>query len=175
MKTTVDTHTLIVYLEGSIDSSNAESVQAQIEESIARHPDERLQFDATNLTYISSAGLRVLLFVAQQRKEKISIVNVSPEVFDIFETTGFTELFFVRKPLRQISVEGLREVGSGVSSIVYQLDTERIIKVYRSLPTNTLSFIEQERNVSKEIFLKGIPTAIPFDIVKTGKSIGGHL
>ena len=172
MKTLLDQQTLIIYLEGRIDQQNAESVKAQMEAAISQNPAEHLQLDATDLSYISSMGFRLLLDIAKQRKEKISIVNVKPEIMDIFQTTGFTELFLVRKPLRQISIEGLKEIGSGLSAQVYQLDAERIIKVYRPLPSNTPTFIEHERNISKEIFLKGIPTAIPFEVVKVGERMG---
>ncbi|MGX8706168.1 MAG: STAS domain-containing protein, partial [bacterium] len=106
MKTLLDQQTLIIYLEGRIDQQNAESVKAQMEAAISQTPAERLQLDATDLSYISSMGLRILLNLAKQRKEKISIVNVKPEVMDIFQMTGFTELFLIRKPLRQISIEG---------------------------------------------------------------------
>ena len=38
--------------------------------------------------------------------EALPVVNVSPEVYDIFDMTGFMELLDVKKRLREISVEG---------------------------------------------------------------------
>ena len=172
MRTEVFDRTLVLHLEGCLDAGNAEAVQKEMEEAILRNPSENLQLDATNLTYISSMGLRVLLAISKARKEKISIVNVNPEVMDIFQTTGFTELFLIRKPMREVSIEGLEEIGSGMSAQVYRLDAERIIKVYRPFPSNTLAFIERERNVSREIFLHGVPTAIPYEVVRVGERIG---
>lgn len=172
MKTVVDGNTLVLCLEGRIDSGNADSLLAQMEAAIARNPAGSLQLDAAGLSYISSAGLRALLSIAKRRNDKISIVNVNQEVMDILQTTGFTELFLVRKPLRQVSIEGLKEIGSGVSGQVYQLDAERIIKVFRLHPMNTLEYVEHERNVSEEIFLHGVPVAIPYDVVMVGERYG---
>ena len=53
-----------------------------------------LSIDAGELCYISSAGLRVLLKLCQKQKH-VEVMNVSPEVYDILEVTGFTDLLDV--------------------------------------------------------------------------------
>lgn len=62
----------------------------------------------------------------------IDVQNVSPAVYEILETTGFTELLNVRKRLREISVEGCEQIGAGVSSRVYRIDDDTIVKVFSS-------------------------------------------
>lgn len=67
---------------------------------------------AKKLEYISSAGLRVLLKLTKSVGE-VSIVNVSPEVYEIFDVTGFTSILNVKKALREISVDGCEVIGAG--------------------------------------------------------------
>ena len=56
-----------------------------------------LVVDLKNLEYISSAGLRVLLGVAQVMEDQgdMKVINVSSEVMDIFEVTGFDEVLTI--------------------------------------------------------------------------------
>ena len=67
MRTEVFDRTLVLHLEGCLDAGNAEAVQKEMEEAILRNPSETLQLDATNLTSISSMGLRVLLAISKAR------------------------------------------------------------------------------------------------------------
>ena len=69
-----------------------------------------------------------------------------------------------------ISIDGLKELGRGATSIVYQLDDEKIIKVY--YPWMKREDIEKERNSSRSAFIKGIPTAITFHLARVGDSFG---
>lgn len=50
--------------------------------------------DAARLDYISSAGLRVLL-IAVKKCGEVKVVNASPEVKEIFATTGFDQMIRV--------------------------------------------------------------------------------
>ena len=106
MRTKIENNTLTVCLEGRIDSNNAASVEAELFEAVNANPNAAVTVDADALEYISSAGLRVLMKLRKQVGKALPVLNVSPEVYDIFETTGFTELLDVKKRLREISVEG---------------------------------------------------------------------
>ena len=77
----------------------------------------------------ASAGLRVILRLRKQEPE-LAIVNVSPEVYEIFEMTGFTEMMPVSRAYRRVSVDGCEVIGQGANGKVYRLDPETIIKVY---------------------------------------------
>ena len=89
---------LTVFLEGDLDAQNASSVQAEIETAQKAHPNDELLFDAENLRYISSAGLRVLLkFQRQSKDKKLTIQNVSRDVYDVLELTRFVDLMNVKK------------------------------------------------------------------------------
>ena len=171
MKFDNDNNVLTLYLSGRIDANNASQTEAEINDVLAKNPGLVPVFDASDLEYISSAGLRVLLKVRKSFGRSIDVVNVSGEVFDIFEVTGFTELLNVRKRLREISLEGLEVIGGGGFSTVYRLDPETIVKVFTH-PTATLESAEKDRMISREVFLHDIPTAIAYDVVRAGDKYG---
>ena len=149
-------------IKGKIDSTNAPEFEKEI---MAALPTE---IDAKELEYISSAGLRVLMKLRKAVGD-VTVVNVSSEVYEIFDVTGFTSILTVKKALREISVEGCEVIGAGGYGTVYRLDPETIVKVYHHAG---LDFIEKERELSKKAFLLGVPTAISFDTVKVGEKYG---
>lgn len=149
-------------VKGKIDSANAPEFEKDI---MAALPTE---IDAAGLEYISSAGLRVLLKLTKA-VGNVTVQNVSPEVYEIFDVTGFTSILHVKKALREISIEGCELIGAGGYGTVYRIDEETIVKVYHAA---SLDFIEKERELSKKAFLLGVPTAISFDTVKVGDKYG---
>ena len=170
MKTTVENNKLSIFLEGRIDTNNAAQTEKDIFDAIGNSGSEEIIFDAENLEYISSAGLRVLLKVQKSKKTPIPIINVSRDIYDIFETTGFTELLDVRKAYRKINVEGCTVIGKGFYGTVYRIDPETIVKVYAS--PDCLAMIENEKQLARTALVAGVPTAIPYDIVRVGNSYG---
>lgn len=162
--------TVFIPLTGRIDSTNAPETERHILTLMQAQPDGIPVFDASDLVYIASAGLRVLMKVRKAVGQDMEIRNVSPEVHEILETTGFTELFRVKKRMREISVEGCEIIGRGFYGTVYRLDPDTIVKVYAS--PDSLPLIENERKMAKMAFVHGIPTAISYDIVKVGDTYG---
>lgn len=170
MRHTLKDNTLTLYPEGHIDTNNAGQFEKDAFEAIEEAQGASLVIDATNLEYISSSGLRVMMKLMKRTASRIPVVNVSPAVFEIFDVTGFTDLLDVKKALRQVSVDGLEMIGSGGYGKVYRIDDETIVKVYS--PSITLDFVERERDVSQKAFLMGVPTAISFDVVQVGDAYG---
>ena len=93
MQTKLEKGTLTVYLEGRIDSQNAPQIEKELLSAVGASPDASVGLDAEKLDYISSAGLRVLLKLRKTSDKPVPVVNVSPEVYEIFSVTGFTELW----------------------------------------------------------------------------------
>lgn len=160
----------MIKLNKRIDSNNAAEFEKEITEAVAKLSDAEIVLDACDLEYISSAGLRVLMKLRKQEKKPVQVVNVSSEVYDIFEVTGFTDLLDVKKALREVSIEGCTKLGSGANGTVFRLTKDEMIKVFR--PGMTLEEIEAEREASRRTFLLGVPCAIAFDTVKVGDSYG---
>ena len=169
MKTTLENGKLTVYLAGHIDSANANSVETEINSDLEKNPHDSLILDLADLEYISSAGLRVILKLRKKYSE-LNVINVSSEVYEIFDMTGFTELMNVSKAFRTFSVDGCEIIGKGANGTVYRIDNETIVKVYSD--AGALDMIKRERELARTAFVMGIPTAISYDVVKVGDTYG---
>ena len=92
-----ETKCLTITLEGKIDSNNAAQTEAAIMELRQQYNDADIIFDATKLEYISSAGLRVLLSTQKKMQQigTMKVINVSEEVFEVFEITGFADILVI--------------------------------------------------------------------------------
>ena len=85
----------IFALEGRLDTSTAPQLEEAINRDIEKITD--LSFDFANLEYISSAGLRVLLSTQKvmNKQGKMIIKNVSEEVMELFDVTGFSDILTI--------------------------------------------------------------------------------
>ncbi len=166
---TVKDGILYINLSGRVDSANAASVEEEINAICSDKKSDNVVIDAENLEYISSAGLRIILRLRKNYPE-LKMINVNFEVYDILDMTGFTEMMTVEKAYRKLSVEGCEVIGKGSNGEVYRLDPDTIIKVY--LNPDCLPDIHRERELARKAFVLGIPTAIPYDVVKVGDSYG---
>ena len=84
--------TLTVALEGRLDTTTSPQLEAELKTSLDDVKD--LVFDIKDLEYISSAGLRVLLSAQKvmNKQGSMKVKNISQEIREIFEVTGFDEL-----------------------------------------------------------------------------------
>ena len=156
-------------LKGRIDSLNAPEMERQLMEQLAGRADAPVEIDASELQYISSAGLRVLLRVKKTNPD-MTITGVNSDVYEVLDMTGFTELMTVEKAYRTVSVEGCEEIGRGANGTIYRIDRDNVVKVYNN--PNALEDIQHEREVARLALVLGIPTAISYDVVKVGDSYG---
>lgn len=170
MNTRQEDGKLMIELVGRVDSRNASEVEAQLNDAVATGATGEVVIDASELEYISSAGLRVLLKL-RKRLGGLKVVEASPDVYDVFEMTGFTTLLDVEKRLREVSVEGCECIGRGGNGAVYRLDPETIVKSYYSY-TETLEKIQASRKSAQKLLAYGIPVAIAFDVVRVGDGYG---
>ena len=170
MKTGLNNNTLTICLEGRSDSGNTAQTESEVMSAVAAAPGADIVLDAENLQYISSAGLRVLMKLRKHAGKALPLLNVSPDVYDILEVTGFTEMLDVKKRLREISVDGCHVLGAGGNGTVYRLDEDTIVKVYK--PWMQLSDIQRERDFARTAFISGIPSVIAYDVVKVGDCLG---
>ncbi|MCR5774400.1 MAG: STAS domain-containing protein [Lachnospiraceae bacterium] len=170
MKSQFKDGNLVYFLEGRIDSSNADQVGKELQDEGTLFDGMSIAFDAERLEYISSAGLRVLLKFKKSVKRDIKIINVSDEVFDILDVTGFTSIFEVERQMRSISIKGCKRISSALNGEIFQLSEDEMIKVYGdSIP---FSDIKKERQLAQTAMAFGIPTLIPYDIVQCENGYG---
>ena len=83
---------LTIALEGRLDTTTAPQLESELNETIDKLT--RLVIDMEKLSYISSAGLRVLLKAQKimNKQGSMLIKNVNQEIKDIFEVTGFNDI-----------------------------------------------------------------------------------
>ena len=164
-----DKDILYINLTGRIDATNAADVESGISEIRNANTGMHTVLDADTLEYISSAGLRVILRLRKEEPQ-LAIINVSPEVYDVFEMTGFTEMMTVEKTYLRISLDGCEFIAKGANGAVYRYDDETIVKQYFN--RDALPEIMQERENSRRAFVLGVNTAIPYGIVRIGDGYG---
>ncbi len=155
--------TLVILLPQRVDSASAPDVENAIEKARSTVPACPVVLDCSKLQYISSSGLRVILRLKKALADT-SLIEVSPEVYDILEMTGFTEMMDVRKAFRTFSTEGCEIIGHGSNGTIYRIDPETVVKAYRN--PDALDEIRNEQQLARTAFILGIPTAIPYDVVR---------
>ena len=153
----------VYHLKGRVDSQNANEIGEEMLAFLEREGE--ITVDAEGLEYISSAGLRVLLKL-RTKQGSLRITNVNPEVWEILDMTGFTELMTVERAFRRMSVEGCTVIGRGAKGTVYRVSPDTILKVYND--PDSLDAIRHEREMARKALVMGIPTAISFEVVRVG-------
>ena len=89
---------LVIMIPEEVDSGNAGEVNEAIGQLMADNVN-RLVFDFTGNEYISTAGLRVFLETLNKikaRKGKMSMFGMNELVYEVFDITGFVEVFAVK-------------------------------------------------------------------------------
>jgi len=82
---------LVIAFSQRLDTTNAEEAQQQIEQGL-KSLDRDILLDMEALSYISSAGLQVVLFIAKQAKSagyETYLKGAKEEVWEILKLAGF--------------------------------------------------------------------------------------
>lgn len=84
--------TLTAMIEGALNTATSPEAEELINAELSE--TEKLILDFEKLEYISSAGLRLVINLAQSMDEKegLLIKNPNNDVTEVFEMTGLTEL-----------------------------------------------------------------------------------
>ena len=87
---------LTVAVEWRIDTVTAPEFENEVKSAI--DGIDELVLDFTELNYISSAGLRVLLSLQKvmNKQGSMTVKNVNETVSDIFEVTGFSDILTIK-------------------------------------------------------------------------------
>ncbi len=86
---------LTMKLEGRLDTITAPDLETELKYGL--NGIETLVFDLSALDYISSAGLRVLLFAhkTMSAKDGMTVKHVNEVIMDVFELTGFADILTI--------------------------------------------------------------------------------
>lgn len=96
---------VVLSLAGRIDHSRSDALRAALEPHLAACSAEqdRLVLDLSQLEYVSSAGLRVLMLAQKQVKLRdgtLVVAALQPMVKEIFEISRFSVIFEVHSSVR---------------------------------------------------------------------------
>jgi len=85
----------ILHVSEKLDAKSSFTLEENLNGTI-KAGEKYLAMDFEKLDYISSAGLRVLLSIAKnlnQKEGKVKLVNLQNPVKEVFDLTGFTQIF----------------------------------------------------------------------------------
>ena len=84
-------------ISGRLDTMTAPELEAHLKDRL--EGISSLILDITGLSYISSAGLRVLLSTQKvmNKQGRMVIRGASPEVMEIFDVTGFVDILVIEQ------------------------------------------------------------------------------
>ena len=88
---------LVIALEGRLDISTAPDLDKVVNNDLDGVTE--LVFDLEKLNYISSVGLRVLLFAQKKmnRQGSMKVINVNEMVMDVFAAMGFADIMKIEQ------------------------------------------------------------------------------
>ena len=95
IKKTQNGNELLVALAGRLDTVTAPSLEAVMNEHTGK---EALKLDFTDLAYISSAGLRVLLSLQKKANAaggSMVVTGVCEDIQEVFDMTGFADILTI--------------------------------------------------------------------------------
>ena len=85
---------LTIALNGRLDTTTAPEFDEFIRTNISGV--SAIEIDCTNLSYVSSAGLRVLLSAHKRMMGALTLANVCELVMEVFEITGFCDILKIK-------------------------------------------------------------------------------
>ena len=112
----LDGTTLTVILGVELTKENAPAM-LQLLGSYRGQDIRKVVFDATDLVFISSAGIRCFIYARRElgRKPEIVIENCAKEIYEVFEMTGLTRFISFVKDNRTKDREDKAEAGDKLS------------------------------------------------------------
>ena len=95
IKKIINNDTIILELDGKLDKYTSQLLENKIVEVLIEIENKKLEINMANVTYLSSAGLRVLLNTHKELKGKLIVTHIRDEIREIFEITGFIQVLTV--------------------------------------------------------------------------------
>ena len=91
----IENENVILKVAGRLDTTTAPELEKTLDSVL--EGTKELVFDMTDLEYISSAGLRVLLATQKTMNKQGSMVirNVNETIAEVFEITGFADMLTI--------------------------------------------------------------------------------
>lgn len=88
----------LVTLNGRLDTTNADQFQTGIQ-PLMTMPNPDIDIECSGMSYTSSQGLRIFLSLQKSvlaRGGKMVMLNMNPQVKEVFDITGFSNIIAIR-------------------------------------------------------------------------------
>ena len=84
-----------IIVSGRLDTQTAPELEAELDAVLSGLKE--LTFDMTNLEYVSSAGLRVILKAqkAMNAQGSMKLTGVNDSIMEVFDITGFLDILTI--------------------------------------------------------------------------------
>jgi anti-sigma B factor antagonist len=89
--------TRTLQVSGRLDTLTAPELEGPLKQAVEKYSE--VVMDCAQLDYVSSAGVRVLLIgqkAADASGHSLALSNVSGDVREVFEMTGFSDILTIR-------------------------------------------------------------------------------
>ena len=127
----------ILALRGRLDTDTSADLELAVQDLLAAGARDFL-IDLAEVSYVSSAGLRVLLALAKQlegSKGRLRLCALGPAVLQVFEVAGFSKLFVIVKDRAAATAAFGKPAAPAPPSIAQQ--ATRILRVGMLAPAHT--------------------------------------
>ena len=87
----------VAYVQGRVDTTNYNEFEKKMSDKIAETEDNII-INCKELNFISSSGLRVFLMTQKKlmgAKRKLYLTNMQPAIKEIFDISGFSQIFSI--------------------------------------------------------------------------------
>ncbi len=87
----------ILAIQGRLDPAETQELEKKVLETVDSD-DKKLLFDFSELEYINSSGLRVLVMAYQRMKQNkghVAICNIRDYILEVFEISGYDKIFSI--------------------------------------------------------------------------------
>ena len=86
---------VVLKIEGRLDTTTAPELEKELDTLLSEAKE--LIFDMSELEYVSSAGLRVLLKAqkAMNLQGNMKVTHVNESIMEVFEITGFLDILTI--------------------------------------------------------------------------------
>ena len=95
IKKSLENGKVVLGISGRLDTTTAPELEKEMENLLSEVKE--LVFDMSELEYISSAGLRVLLKAQKimNAQGSMKVTNVNESIMEVFEITGFLDILTI--------------------------------------------------------------------------------
>lgn len=100
--------TVVATVKGRLDSNMSKGFETRLME-LSEVPGASLVIDLGEVSYVSSAGLRVLLLAVRKVKAgkgKVALCAIQPQVKEVFDISGLSAVFSIH-PAREAAVQSV--------------------------------------------------------------------